>query len=400
MYLRRRFYQPITAVRFVLIVTGRTRSHKVNHVEPTILLKRLALATLVLAGSGRLALAQPEEVPGEAMPDNSGAVQRPLEMSGEPMMLDGMCANDCACPAPWRARLFASAEYRLMRPHFSEAVAFATVTDSIGATGFSRQVAADELDFDYESSFRFFLGYHLNECADVRLTYWHLDAETFVTGTAGPGQTIVDPFGNLGPTGASIDTTATVQMNVFDLELVRPMNVQCGGLGFHYSAGLRFADVSQFYDSIVSAGGVLTSDGRFDVDYFGVGPHISLTGETRHGACREFSLFAKGAMALLVGQYDISTEVTLPGASGGQTADRVRTVPVLESELGVAWLPNDRVRISAGWLFQAWFNLGASGGTFDGERLPMAPVDTAFGGADDADIMSFDGLFLRAEVGY
>ena len=44
--------------------------------------------------------------------------------------------------------------------------------------------------------------------------------------------------------------------------------------------------------------------------------------------------------------------------------------------------------------------MGASGGTFDGENLPVAPIDTAFGGADDADIMSFDGLFLRAEIGY
>jgi hypothetical protein len=163
---------------------------------------------------------------------------------------------------------------------------------------------------------------------------------------------------------------------------------------------LRFADVEQFYDSTISAGGAVTSEGVFEVEYFGVGPYLSLTGETRHGACRQFSLFAKGAMALLVGQYDVSNDVTLPGVSGGQSADRVRTTPVLESELGMAWLPNDRIRLTAGWLFQAWFNLGASGGTFDGEQLPVAPIDTAFGGADDSDIMSFDGLFLRAEIGY
>jgi hypothetical protein len=247
---------------------------------------------------------------------------------------------------------------------------------------------------------RLFLGYHLNECADVRLTYWHLDAETFVSGTAGLGQTIVDPFGNLGLTGSEIDTSASVQMNVFDLEYLRPIGANYGGLGFLYSAGLRFADVNQFYDATISAAGVTTSNGEFEVEYFGVGPYLSITGDIRRGQCRQFSLFAKGAMALLVGQYDISTDVTLPGVSGGQTADRVRATPVLESELGMAWLPNDCIRLSAGWQFQAWFNLGASGGTFDGERLPIAPVDTAFGGADDSDIMSFDGLFLRAEIGY
>ena len=306
----------------------------------------------------------------------------------------------CPCPTDCRPALFGGGDYLFIRPHFSEAVAFATVTDSLGPAGFRRIVAANELDFDYDSSFRFFLGYHLAECADVRLTYWHLDADTGVTGTAGPGQTIVDPFGNLGLTGSTIDTSASVQMNVFDLEYLRRLEYNCAGVGFLYSAGLRFADVNQFYNSTISAGPVVTSDGRFDVDFTGVGPYLSLTGETGRGTRRPLSLFAKGAMSLLVGQYDLSTAVQLPGVFGGQFADRIRTVPVLESELGMAWRPSDSIRLSAGWLFQAWFNLGTSGGTFDGERLPFAPVDTAFGGADDADIMSFDGLFVRAEINY
>jgi hypothetical protein len=306
----------------------------------------------------------------------------------------------CPCPDDCRPGLFGGADYLFIRPHFSEAVAFATVTDSLGPTGFRRVVAADELDFDYESSFRFFMGYHLNACADIRLTYWHLDADTVVTGTAGAGQTIVDPFGNLGLPGATIETSASVQMNVFDLECLRRLEYNFAGVGFLYSAGLRFADVSQFYNSTILAGPAVTSDSRFDVEFTGIGPYLSLTGETGRGSPRPLSLFAKGAMALLVGQYDISTEVTLPGVFGSQSADRVRTVPVLESELGMAWRPTDSIRLSAGWLFQAWFNLGASGGTFDGERLPFAPVDTAFGGADDADIMSFDGLFVRAEINY
>jgi hypothetical protein len=315
----------------------------------------------------------------------------------------GDCATtgNCPCPDDCGPRWFGGAEYRFLRPHFSEAVAFATVTDTLGPTGLTRRVAADELDFDYESSFRLFLGYHLHDCADVRLTYWFLDTETLVNGTAGAGQTIVDPFGNLGLTGSSIATSASVQMNVFDLEYLRPLHFNCAGVGFLYSAGLRVADVNQFYDSTISnAAGVVTSDGQFEVDFVGVGPHLSLTGQTRHGSRGQYSLFAKGAMSLLIGQYDIETEVVVPGAAGSQVADRVRAVPVLESELGVAWRPNDCFTLSAGWLFGAWFNLGASGGTFDGERLPFAPVDTAFGGADDADIMSFDGLFLRAEIGY
>jgi hypothetical protein len=71
---------------------------------------------------------------------------------------------------------------------------------------------------------------------------------------------------------------------------------------------------------------------------------------------------------------------------------------VLETELGGAWRPNDRVTVTAGWLFSAWMNLGTSGGGFSGENLPVAPMTSVFGQTDDADIMSFDGLFVRTEV--
>jgi hypothetical protein len=361
---------------------------------------RVCLLGCLLVIAVGVVKAQGLDFPVSASEADNKSLQNLYGTAGTPSGSAANCANDC-CQADCRSGFFGGAEYQFIRPHFSEAVGFATVTDSLGPLGLDRRVSAHELDFDYESAFRLFLGYHLDDRADVRLSYRFLDTETFASGTAGPGQTIVDPFGNIGLTGSSIDTTASVQMNVFDLEYLRPMEFNCAGVAFLYSAGLRFADVNQFYDSaITSAASARISDGRFDVDFFGIGPYLSLTGETRHGACDQFSLFAKGAMAILVGRYDISTQVTVPGAVGSQDADRVRSVPVLESELGVAWRPTTRLQLSAGWLFQSWWNMGASGGTFDGERLPFAPVDTAFGGADDSDIMSFDGLFLRAELNY
>jgi hypothetical protein len=76
---------------------------------------------------------------------------------------------------------------------------------------------------------------------------------------------------------------------------------------------------------------------------------------------------------------------------------------VLESELGASWQPNDRWRLSAGWLVQAWFDLGVSGGTFSGQNLPAVgfpAIQNVFGGADDSNIMAFDGAFFRAEYNY
>jgi hypothetical protein len=46
--------------------------------------------------------------------------------------------------------------------------------------------------------------------------------------------------------------------------------------------------------------------------------------------------------------------------------------------------------VSAGWLFQAWFDLGTSGGKFDGYYTVT----------ENANIMSFEGLFVRGEIAF
>lgn len=292
------------------------------------------------------------------------------------------------------SRWFAAQEYLLVRTHFSEALAFARVNGSF--------VRAEELDFDYESSFRSILGFHWNECTDVRFRYWNLNVDTRVTGAAGPGETIVDPYGAFAGAGGDIAATAAVDMNVYDLEVVRPVHVSESNLNLDYTAGVRFADVEQSSGTTIRNGGVVTSRGDFDADFFGVGPYFSLTGEMTAPRRKRFSLLAKGGAALLVGQYDVSSRLTFPGlGSGGQIADRIRTVPVAEAELGGKWNPTDYLSFSAGWLFQSWWNIGASGGTFDTEGTPLegpAYPDTAFVGTDDSDIMSFDGLFIRGEL--
>jgi hypothetical protein len=312
--------------------------------------------------------------------------------------------NDCYCE-PTRCGWFAGTDYRLLRTHFSEEVAFATLTAGAGPQGPDLRVAASELKFDYRSAFSVFAGYHLNDYADVKFSYWHLDTSVGVSGAAAaPNQVIVDPYGNLAPFGTTIDTTASVKLNVFDLEYIRRMEDPTWPAGIMYSAGLRFANVNQFYDSNIAAGGTQLSDGVFRVNWFGVGPYASLTGRVWLGENRRASLFAKAGGALLVGKNDITTDVSVTGAfTAGQSSGRILVVPVLESELGASWQPSDRWRLSAGWLVQAWFDLGVSGGTFSGQNLPaigFPPLQNVFGGADDSSIMAFDGLFLRAEYRY
>jgi hypothetical protein len=356
------------------------------------------LLAFVVTSSVAPALAQPQTTNTTESPevdDGTKLEDFSASQSGYSEYSDPACVTCYPHRNPW----FGGAEYRYIRPSFSEAVGFALVTDSF-AGGFQRQVVAEELRFDYDSSARFFLGLHVGDSQDIRFSYWNLDSDVNVSGIAGAGQTIVDPFGNLGVAGSSISTNAGVNLNVFDLEYVQTMNFPCQNADFLYSAGLRFANVEQNYDSTIrNAGNVATSVGVFAANYDGVGPYFSLTGSTSRK--QQFSLLGKAGAALLIGSYDVTSGVTIPGvATGGQSADRIRAVPILEGELGGAWHPTDQFTLSVGWLFQAWFNIGTSGGTFDGEQLPLAPIDTVFGQTDDADIMSFDGLFVRAEFNF
>jgi hypothetical protein len=316
-----------------------------------------------------------------------------------------------AVPAAEGRTFHGGADLLLVRPTFSEAIAFARGTQTFPVSLSTRAVP---IEFDYEASYRAFVGMRNGESgAGWRFTYTSITADTQVNGTAGgAGQFIVDPFGNLvgsvqvvdpadargigtvvsqGPFVAdAIRTFTSVDLRVYDIDFMSPMGVTCHGFTWSYQAGLRFADVQQFYESAVDVGGVNIARGDFDVDFFGVGPHVGINGERQFGGGR-VSLFGSLSGSLLVGNHDVVfSNSPLPGVSFTQEEVARRTIPVLESELGVRVRAFQSCTLTAGWLFQSWWDLGASGGTFGGW----------FSGADDSNIMSFDGLFLRAEFGY
>jgi len=318
-------------------------------------------------------------------------------------------ANDCCCCQ--RCGWFAGGDYRLVRTHFSEATAFATLTAGVGPAGPNLNVVGHDIRFDYKSAFSVFGGYHLNDYSDLKFTYFHLDSQaTLNDASAAPNQVIVDPVGNLAPFGSSINTSATVRLNVFDLEYLRRIEDPTWPASTQFSAGIRFANINQFFDATIPG----VSSAQFRMNWSGVGPYTSILGRV-YGSQRRFSAFAKGGGALLVGKNDIVQDVSATGAfrvppafpfTAQQNAGRILVVPVLEAELGASWQPNDRWRFSAGWFVQAWFDMGISGASFSGANLPAvfgpgfpAPANV-FTEADDSSIMAFDGFFLRAELNY
>jgi hypothetical protein len=313
------------------------------------------------------------------------------------------------------SRWFGGADYRLLRTHFSEAVSFATLTPTIGPSGPDLRIVGHELKFNYQSAFAIFAGFHLSDVEDVRFTYTHLDSTGSVGGTAAPGQFIVDPIGNIAVPGDTINTSANVRLNVYDLEYIWSPNQGAYPAGMTYSGGLRFADIHQSFRAQITGGGATLSDGVFQVGFFGVGPYGSLTGRLWVGEARTLSLFGKAGGALLVAKNHITAEAFTSAASpgnalgsftAGQDSGRILVAPVVESELGVSWIPTNWLTVSAGYFVQAWTELGISGANFSGARLPAASggflpaVQNVFNEADDTSIMGFEGLFVRVQFFY
>lgn len=306
------------------------------------------------------------------------------------------------------AGFFGGVDYLLVRPHFSEAIAFAQA--SLGPAGIN--VVGRDLEFQYDSSLRAFIGFRFeNGDSEFRFTYWRLPGDTQAHATnPGSGTFLVDPFGNVVGTafvlnpqsalflnpifgGEFIRTRATVDANLYDLDLVRNWVSPDGGWAAQASIGARIADINQFYESaIFNAGGGFLSGGDFTVDFVGAGPRIGFEGRRNFGETRRVSLFANAHGGLIVGEYDVSFSqtTTVPPFRATQTTSSVRTIPVAETELGATYQLASRLSLSVGWLFQAWFDLGTSGGTFAG----------FFSGADDGNLMSFEGLFVRGELAF
>jgi hypothetical protein len=307
------------------------------------------------------------------------------------------------CPAGF----FAGADFLFVRPHFSEATAFAQ--GSLGPGGL--MVTGQELNFDYEAAFRVFGGYRFEGGdTELRFTYTRITDQVNVdAGNPSPGTFIVDPFGNVVGTAPVIDpnsalfghsivggdhiqTDASVTLNTYDLELLKPIALPWSQWALRYSLGVRVADIDQTYQSVIDLTGAFFSGGQYTADYVGAGPRIGLQGQRYFGNAHAWSLFANAYGSLLVGEYDehFSQTTTAPPFAAQQDTKIIRTVPVAEIEVGGCWSPYTWLNVSAGWLFQAWFDLGTSGGKFGGYYTVT----------ENANIMSFEGLFVRGEIAF
>jgi hypothetical protein len=299
------------------------------------------------------------------------------------------------------------ADFLYVRSHFSQATAFAAGSQ----TASSYHIAAEPLDLQYTPAFRVFAGYRFDGSdTELRFTYTRITADTQSdAGNFSAGHFAVDPFGNVVGTavvvnpssaefghaivgGDHIQATADMTVNVYDLDLIKPLMCVCGGWQLKYTVGVRVAQVDQSYESTILKSGAFFSGGEYTSDFTGAGPRIGLQAERLFGSCRQFSLFANTSGSLIVGDYNshFSQTTTAPAFQASQDTDVIRLLPVAEAEIGAGWSPLPCCNLSAGWLFQAWFDLGASGGTFGGFYTVT----------ENSNLLAFEGLFARVELSF
>lgn len=346
---------------------------------------------------------------------------------GEFSRWQGDCDGACDCRGgcwlnrlPWRngqGCLYFGADYLLVKPRFSQSVARVDRVLDINSTATPtvRTTTDTEVayNYDYQSNYRIFAGYHACRCGgDIQFTYWRLQGDA-ATGL-GPVANVAAGNGSAGQLGNNatqdgdqLGANSSVSVNLYDIDFNKCLSLggstdACDSCGcprwdLRWWAGVRIADLNRQDNNEVFNDDVSQSTGLITARFRGAGPRVGMQGRRYFGECCRFSLFAKGSGALLIGDYTmhrkltaIPTTPTGPAIVNLQDDSLTRMVPMAEIEVGASYQVCERLFFTAGWLFQAWFDV-ASSQTINGSN---------FGPLDTANIMSFDGLSLRAEYIY
>lgn len=360
----------------------------------------------------------------EEIPPGSVAPYHDPEMlqdSGEFMDGPGCdmpCDSCCdSCMAGPRGGFFFGADYLFTKPRLSESVAEVRRTiDNRNDTNPEISQLTDtavEYPYDYQGSVRAFAGYRLWDCGgQVQFTYWRLRGDASLSD--GPadlesGPIIAGQLENNPPNGGFFSASSDVRANLYDIDFSKcwePTGDCCDGCccarwDFRYSAGVRIAQIDRHDSNLTTnALGGAPTFGDIDAEFRGAGPRVGLMGRRYFGPCGRLSLFAKGSFALLLGDYNVDRVRRTPGTPvstedglnptiiTAQHDSLTRIIPVPEIEVGGTFQVTERFFVSAGWFIQAYADLGSS-----------AQIDgTNFGPLDDANILAFDGLFVRGEM--
>lgn len=314
---------------------------------------------------------------------------------------DDCCWTPCGCPG-W----FAGADYLFVRPDFSNAPAFQRITAVSGTQPTITQTFTTiQQNFSYESSVRAFFGYR-TECGDeIRFTYWNFNQDSTATVNAGVDVAYGGQFMlRANEPGDSLTNQVSLNMNVYDIDYVKCCCNPCGCQSpccpvwtLSYSAGIRIASVNRTDNTLQDSPSVdpaLPVAGFITANFIGAGPRLGLEGRRFFLNHDRLSLFARGHLALLLGEYDVTQNVLVTSPTSAVTRlvnNHDRIIPEADIEIGGDWQVTCRLRLSAGYLFQAWWDLG------EFEFISPSTSSGLIPDVNNANILGFDGLFARVE---
>jgi hypothetical protein len=330
---------------------------------------------------------------------------------------------DFGCCGGQKPRWYFTADYLYVRANFSEAVAYLEHNDDGAPTEF--EDTFHELNFRHQSSYRFGGGYFLG-CCDEQLRFMYTRMQSNAGGfTTDPNA--IGPFETSPGPGGRLDFRADVDSHTWDLEYAKtiplggnccecadaccdPCNCDPCGCGdaccppacpawdITWSGGLRFADVqwARHYNSF-NPQTEESRDADSTMDFSGGGPRFGLEGRRYFGQRNWCSAYVKGDISLLLGnaQFNesrINTDGTPPDIVTRQSSRNRNIIPVTEIEAGLTSQLTSRSRLSVGYLFSAWHDLGFR------DQFDFATfLETNY---DDGNILGWDGFFTRLEFCY
>jgi hypothetical protein len=320
---------------------------------------------------------------------------------------------------------FVAADYLYVQAGFSEALAFVDNQLTNGTTSFDHV----EMEFDFTSSYRFGGGYRLAECGEeIRFLYTRLKSDHesgFTSEFVNNQPRFLIPFKPPQFDGGDVDINAGVDVKSFDWEWAKTIPLgcnsgcgcgdacgsECGGCGdpcgracplwdVSWSAGARYAEGDWFrswhtFNTTPDEIGSAVSE----MDFWGAGAKVGLEGRRYFFNSGWLSAYAKGDISLLWGEVQFDTvsrnqlDPNLPTETTVSKQNE-QIFPVTEIEAGLSAQVTCNSRVHAGYLLSAWHDLG-----FRDDFLTDPQLTFPFF-YDDANILGFQGVFVRAEFAY
>ncbi len=250
------------------------------------------------------------------------------------------------------------------------------------------------VDPDYDAGFEFGATLAVNAMTSIVANLVMLDTTTSNRLETDPPGVIRSLVSHPSSGSASADFLSAqadldLQLDIVDVGM---RHLFVGGQVFavNYSVGARYARLEQSFAALFSNNG--REQVRTNIDFDGGGFRLGLDAE-RYACGQPWRLYARSAASFVAGKFQANY-------FQGQSFDpdvvdtkweAGRVVPILDLELGGGWCgPGGRLRLSAGYVFSAWFN------TVVTQEYIRAVQQNDF--LELGDTLTFDGLVARAEL--